>query len=230
MVTIDFGNGEIVQRTLHGNVATYVCNAQGNVLDVLPGIYDAPTFQKRLNDLVKLHQYTVDPDAIYTLTDQLREYHEKRLESISDNRELHYESFERAMITGIERGVKIVLKPSTRIASRAAFAKRQSRKSTENSGDPHHHATPTTPQKLSESEMLARDTALNENVRRVQIHKYLGDRTETISPDQLKHWLYREVLHADLDDPYLGLGSILFDPTLLAKVENGDQTEGEESE
>ena len=29
-------------------------------------------------------------------------------------------------------------------------------------------------------------------------------------PEQIKRWLYREVLHADLDDPYLGLGDALF--------------------
>ena len=30
-------------------------------------------------------------------------------------------------------------------------------------------------------------------------------------PDKLTKWLYREVLHADLDDPYLGLGKALFE-------------------
>ncbi len=39
LVRIDFGNGHVVTRTLHGNIATFVCNADGHVLDILPGIY-----------------------------------------------------------------------------------------------------------------------------------------------------------------------------------------------
>jgi hypothetical protein len=47
-VTIDFGNGTIVKRTLHGNVATYICTQDGKVLDILPGIYDAKTYAREL--------------------------------------------------------------------------------------------------------------------------------------------------------------------------------------
>ena len=38
IVTIDFGNGHTVRRTLHGNIATYICGSDGSVYDVLPGI------------------------------------------------------------------------------------------------------------------------------------------------------------------------------------------------
>ena len=31
-----------------------------------------------------------------------------------------------------------------------------------------------------------------------------------IRPEAVTKWLYKEVLHADLDDPYLGLGETLF--------------------
>jgi hypothetical protein len=31
-----------------------------------------------------------------------------------------------------------------------------------------------------------------------------------IKPDAIVKWLYKDVLHADLDDPYLGLGDVLF--------------------
>ena len=35
-------------RTLHGNIATYVCTADGQVLDILPGIYAADAYQAKL--------------------------------------------------------------------------------------------------------------------------------------------------------------------------------------
>lgn len=50
-VSVDFGNGTVVKRTLQGNIATYVCGPDGAVYDVLPGIYVATTYLKQLNDL-----------------------------------------------------------------------------------------------------------------------------------------------------------------------------------
>lgn len=45
---VDFGNGNSVTRTLPGNIATYVCTADGEVIDILPGIYDPRTYLLRL--------------------------------------------------------------------------------------------------------------------------------------------------------------------------------------
>ena len=44
MVHIDFGNCTALTRTLHGNILTSVCNADGMVLDALPGIYLEKTY------------------------------------------------------------------------------------------------------------------------------------------------------------------------------------------
>ncbi len=60
---------------------------------------------------------------------------------------------------------------------------------------------------------LQSDSDLNESERRPLIHAYLRDSlvktNRTLKPDDMKGWLYREVLHADLDDPYLGFDRIL---------------------
>ncbi|WP_372364982.1 hypothetical protein [Candidatus Uabimicrobium sp. HlEnr_7] len=54
VVTIDFGNGRIVKRTITGNAAHYVMDSQGNLLDVIPGIYSAKTFQQVLTESFRL--------------------------------------------------------------------------------------------------------------------------------------------------------------------------------
>lgn len=64
---------------------------------------------------------------------------------------------------------------------------------------------------------LAEDTWRNETERRLTIHERLAE-AGAIRPQQIKRWLYKEVLHADLDDPYLGLGDALI----------GDDVFGEE--
>ena len=37
-VTIDFGDGRTLKRTVNGNIATYVCKPDGTVIDILPGL------------------------------------------------------------------------------------------------------------------------------------------------------------------------------------------------
>ena len=62
---------------------------------------------------------------------------------------------------------------------------------------------------LANWKLLAEDTKINESTRRRQIHETLAGQGP-VPPQRITKWLYREVLHADLDDSYLGLGSVLF--------------------
>jgi hypothetical protein len=50
-VTIDFGDGRKLERTLTGNSAHYVLASDGTPLDVLPGLYSPVAFQQWLWDL-----------------------------------------------------------------------------------------------------------------------------------------------------------------------------------
>ncbi|MCA9775385.1 MAG: hypothetical protein KC800_01655 [Candidatus Eremiobacteraeota bacterium] len=46
--TIDFGNGEVLTRTLKGNCVFYVCEPDGRVRDILPGVYTPDDFRQEL--------------------------------------------------------------------------------------------------------------------------------------------------------------------------------------
>ena len=63
LVTIDFGNGHTVRRTLQGNIATYVCGPDGVVYDVLPGIYAPAVYRKQLESLKTLADTLQQADA-----------------------------------------------------------------------------------------------------------------------------------------------------------------------
>ncbi len=86
-VEIDFGDGRVLRTTTTGNSAHYVMDDEGRVLDVLPGLYDARTFEARLEDALRLHDAILEsPERRETL---LREHHrdaaravEQRLASI----------------------------------------------------------------------------------------------------------------------------------------------------
>jgi len=47
-VTIDFGDGRKLERTITGNSIHYVLNSDGQVIDALPGMYNASTFAAEL--------------------------------------------------------------------------------------------------------------------------------------------------------------------------------------
>jgi hypothetical protein len=57
-VTIDFGDGRKIERTVTGNSAHYVLAADGQPLDALPGLYGPRQFQRWLNDAESLHEST----------------------------------------------------------------------------------------------------------------------------------------------------------------------------
>jgi hypothetical protein len=195
IVRIDFGNGQVLTRTLHGNIATYICRGDGTVLDILPGIYNSRTYQQRLAQLVLLHAWT-QQDKENRIAN-LKEYHLRGAEALGKG--------EAAPIvapvidvrkSAIEVGARWVLRPPVN----AEVASKTSR------------ATPTridSPEDVRTWKALADDTRINESVRRRMIHEHLAGK-ESIAPSDITKWLYREVLHADLDDPYLGLGDVLF--------------------
>ena len=54
-VTVDFGDGRVLRRTLHGNVATWFATADGLALDVVPGLIDADGLRRRAEDALELH-------------------------------------------------------------------------------------------------------------------------------------------------------------------------------
>src|SRR5262249_1167632 len=49
---------------------------------------------------------------------------------------------------------------------------------------------------------------VNERIRRKAIHERLS-RLGAVRPHEIERWLYKEVLHVDLDDPKLGLDKVL---------------------
>ena len=53
-VTIDYGDGRKVERTITGNSAHYILDEEGHVLDVLPGLYSPSAFLRELEGSLAL--------------------------------------------------------------------------------------------------------------------------------------------------------------------------------
>lgn len=66
-VRIDFGNGHVLQRTLAGNVATWIVRDDGSSIDVIPALATVETYLARLKAAIALHdevRNSKDPKAV----------------------------------------------------------------------------------------------------------------------------------------------------------------------
>jgi hypothetical protein len=206
VVRIDFGNGTVLTRTLHGNILTSVCAPDGKLLDALPGIYTEAAYLDRLDQFRLLARYvgSQPPDQRAA---KVRDYHQRQAEALGKN-----EPQERFVLkkriapmtkAAIERPVEVVLQ-----AAAAPPAAKEEAKA------------PAAAEEVGRWKELAEDTALNESTRRLQIHQMLAE-AGLVKPEAVTRPIYKEVLHADLDDPYLGLGKVLFDSYPFAKEDAG---------
>jgi hypothetical protein len=76
-VTIDFGDGRKLERTLTGNSAHYILTSSGEPLDVLPGLYAPKAFHDWLTRSQTLHNEYLAADES-TRPDTLKQYHQER--------------------------------------------------------------------------------------------------------------------------------------------------------
>ncbi len=192
IVNIDFGSGTKITRTLHGNIASYVCNADGMVVDILPGLYEPGTYIKRLDEL-RLEALNLAGNP--NLKDALQKYHGRQFSSMLEKGFFQFYIVDGAKRV-IERPVEDVISQyvSIELKSIESFLKaNNSKNGSAKSG----------------LNQLVEDTITNEITRRNEIHQQLS-MSEPVQPKEITKWLYKNVLHADLEDPYLGLGPMLF--------------------
>jgi hypothetical protein len=183
-VTIDFGDGTVVKRTLHGNVATYICTPDGIVRDILPGIYEPKTYVRELSRLAdEVRSSLRSRDGIETYWGK---FHRLQADLLAD-------ALNPPAREAVSRGASIFA--SERPTRRAIRGERV--------------PMPIASSAASLSDALSEDTKINQTTRRLKIHERLA-KSGPVTPDAISKWLYREVLGTDLDDPYLGLKEMLF--------------------
>lgn len=76
-ITIDFGDGRKIERTITGNSIHYVLDAEGRPIDAIPGLYGPAAFLRALDATIPLaiQSASLDPNA---RREALRMYHADR--------------------------------------------------------------------------------------------------------------------------------------------------------
>lgn len=188
-VTIDFGEGRTIKRTLNGNIATYICLADGQIVDVLPGIYEPSEYLAALKEIQQVSAKV--QNGVQPVASALAQYHRESVSAIYNTPSpasfravsLEEEASVKPRFDMSKMGIEMPLKKV--ISTRTTLK------------------IPGTAQGSLADNLIA-DSMINERERRVLIHQKLAAQPPTL-PKELHRWLYKEVLHVDLDDPYLGL-------------------------
>lgn len=81
-ITIDFGDGRRIERTVTGNSIHYILAADGRIIDALPGLYGPNAFLRALTEAEQVFQQLARPgDA--AVMQALSTYHNARLKLIN---------------------------------------------------------------------------------------------------------------------------------------------------
>ncbi|MCO4744785.1 MAG: hypothetical protein KC912_08350 [Proteobacteria bacterium] len=83
VATIDFGDGRVLRRTITGNSAHIVLDAEGRPLDVIPGLYTPEQFVAELSAVESVFQSTKDARAGRRRA-MLQSWHQKQLADTVD--------------------------------------------------------------------------------------------------------------------------------------------------
>jgi hypothetical protein len=220
-VTIDFGDGRRMTRTLTGNSVHYVLDADGHPLDALPGLFSPRAFANALQDDAKLAARIA---SSATRDADLAAWHEHQLSSLVDTwtrllrargvappRQIPADAQAAlAMLNETSRGVGYERLASTAELSAPVQAR------IEQGLPAAWKANDQAPTKaILESPVLravreigytiGRDSVENELWNRGRVHTWFAHKEVVPEPIALDYRVYSELFLSPLDDPWYGL-------------------------
>lgn len=201
--TIDFGNGHVLERTLAGNTATWLCTSDGHAVHALPGLFTAERYGELLRGgAAMVERVTREGPAamasihgmqIVSVLDLGQALSKGIVENpIKQSLGLRVEAS--SVFSASTAPAPITFDPSVFVSKSAVEAPV---KASLGMGE-HAAAASTVPATLQA------DSDAGDRVRIPQVHQMLLQLAPS-TPQELTHQLFREILHVDLDDPYLGL-------------------------
>lgn len=216
-VTIDFGDGKKITRTLAGNTVIYFCSTNGTVVDAFPGVYTPADFLPEAIEAINAVQ-DFEKEGMSAFT----KYHEARVKERASD-ELRRITMSKAfvespLLKAMGRGVESItpfetdsalnnLDPYLEDISKKAATAVELRK--EYAKEPYDKLTPEQRGNL----IVQLDSTQNIRVVRPATHLFLLKLGKPKSSAALRDIVYKTILHIPLDDPYLGLADVLLPGT-----------------
>ena len=194
-VTIDFGDGRKLERTLTGNSVHYVLTPDGEVVDALPGLYGPLAFLESIRELAPL-ALELDRLPAEERSRAIAHHHAKQY--AESTRKFHEDLTQlNRQVAGVRATAQTPQPPApptfnAAAAGRLAITKRVVE-------DPMLRLVRT----LQES--IALDTVRNEYQLHRRIHQWLADVNFRPDVEALNERVYAELFLTPSSDPWLGL-------------------------
>jgi hypothetical protein len=124
-VTVDFGDGRKLQRTLTGNSIHYILDSEGRTVDALPGLYAPQVFYQNLANAERVALQSSQLNSKARIQ-RLRIYHNERLDILANNWRNDLTRLgisDRPLLDKSDLASNLSVSPDAEIAGRRAFSK-----------------------------------------------------------------------------------------------------------
>ena len=199
-VTIELGNGRKLERTLGGNIITYIVSADGEVYDAYPGVYTPLDYLTEIQKTLNFVKQTPEPSKIILWhRDQFSDLVFDEQQRITFSKALVESPLLKALEIGPanDRTKKnnfhdISKDPATVQELSAALLKYKSQ-------DPHEIGRMA----------VEVDSKNNLKLMRPAVHALYSKMESLPKVNAFRDIIYEQLLHIPLNDPYLGLADAI---------------------
>lgn len=201
-LTVDFGERKIT-RTLKGNTVLYVCLPDGTVVDAMPGLYTPEDFLAQLDQseqLLELLSRTPGPQRSQVVRSWHQRFNGNLLAGSGGEIAVGKMSVEAPLLNALE------LEPVSVLGAGPDPFRDYASRLTDASAQPLSGAQVR--KKLAGRDALALDSSYSVSRLRPGVHLLLSE-LDAPKPDDCRVPLFQGLLKIPLDDPYLGMGSLL---------------------
>jgi hypothetical protein len=226
IVTIDFGDGRKLQRTITGNSLHLVLDAEGRPVDVIPGLYTAGMFAR---NLVAAHPVALQCATLTEseFTRRRCEYHTDRLKTLSAAwDESRQQAGLPALGVGIEHSAEI-WNQAAKLAGAEPVLVAETQQAVAEHAPPANVAgrlavtkavaeAPVMRLVRNVSRIINEDSLRNEYHLHVRIHQWFAMGMPIPPREQLVAHVYSEMFLSPLNDPWYGLSN----PDIYSAIQN----------
>ena len=211
--TIDLGSGQVIERTIGGNVITWFCLADGRAFDVQPGLLDASSYQAALRSAAETHRSLVPPGSgALRLTDEHLAAHVLRVARPASNGWARYVGSQldalgpRSAVCSPGDRLGAIVEPFAASSEPLALERTLLKRAIELPLIGAVVANESLPEAPAQAvpTMLAREAELSRTVLRPQALGLLCC-APLSTPSELAPHVYRLVFATDLADPFLSM-------------------------
>jgi hypothetical protein len=231
-VTVDFGEGRKLQRTLSGNTVISICLPDGRVVDAFPGVYTPEDFLPQVREtLTMLRQAAREADDGAGVSARVLEWHRLRLTLGDQTGGIQAYASKMAVESPLLRAMRLyppssgdvqgaweasqavsdpLTNPKAALAAVSARIEDVSKKpaSPEELQRRFGRGQDLTPEQLGDL-ALKQDSQTSVVLIRPAVHLLFAGYGSLPDARTCRDAVYKEIIHTPVDDPYLGLTTAL---------------------